>query len=81
MPGARPDRSFEDSLKNSRLEEQPGNVPDNIDLSASIRFLRKDAKKRSQEVEDLTTPQFPGGHPIQARKEFLDAPFLLSRTN
>ena len=81
MPGARPDGSFEDSLTNSRLEEQHGNVTDNIDLSASIRFLRKDAKKRSQEVEDLTTPRFLGGQPIQARKEFRNVPFLLSKTN
>ena len=70
-----------DDGQNTRLLEQVqpnlglDDVPDKIDLSASIRFLRKDAKKRSKEVEDLITPHLPGGHPIQARKEFLDAPF------
>jgi starvation-inducible DNA-binding protein len=43
-------------LKCTRLEEQPGVVPDALHLladhEASIRFLREDARKCSEEFED-----------------------------
>ena len=32
--------SFNEFLKNTQLDEQPGDVPDILDLEAAIRFLR-----------------------------------------
>jgi starvation-inducible DNA-binding protein len=60
--GGLPIGSFEEFLKNTRLDEQPGNVPDFVDLLADheavIRFLREDAKKCSEEYEDEGTRDF-----------------------
>ena len=51
--------SLQEFLKNTRLDEQPGDVPDIMDLladhEAAIRFLREDAKKCSEEYEDEGT--------------------------
>ncbi len=51
--------SLEEFLHHTRLEEQPGNVPDILHLLAdhetSIRFLRQDARKCSEEYEDEGT--------------------------
>jgi starvation-inducible DNA-binding protein len=62
MLGGLPIGSFEGFLKNTRLEEQPGNVPEIMDLLADheavIRFLREDAKKCSEEYEDEGTRDF-----------------------
>jgi len=48
--------SLEDYLTHTRLEEQPGVVPDILQLlsdhEAAIRFLREDAKRCSEEYED-----------------------------
>ena len=52
-------------------------VPDPIDLAASICFWREDSKNSSREYEDLTKPQFLSGHPNLSRKEFLDFPFQI----
>jgi starvation-inducible DNA-binding protein len=57
--GGLPTGSFEGLLKKSRLEEQPGDVPNIMDLlsdhEASIRFLGEDAKKCSEEYKDEST--------------------------
>ena len=54
--------SFEGFLKNSRLEEQPGDVPNIMNLLASheaaIRFLGEDAKKCSEQYKDASTGDF-----------------------
>jgi starvation-inducible DNA-binding protein len=54
--------SFEEFLTNTRLDEQPGDVPEITDLltdhEAVIRFLRADAKKCSQGYEDEITRDF-----------------------
>ena len=51
--------SFEEFLKYTRLEEQPGIIPDILrllaDHEASIRFLREDARKCAEEYEDEGT--------------------------
>jgi starvation-inducible DNA-binding protein len=51
--------SLEEFLHNTRLEEQPGNVPDTLRLLADhetfIRFLREDARKCTEEYEDEGT--------------------------
>jgi len=51
--------SFEEYLAHSRLAEQPGEVPDVLHLladhEASIRFLREDARKCTEEYEDEGT--------------------------
>jgi len=51
--------SLEDFLDHTRLEEQPGLVPDILSLLANhealIRFLRVDARKCSEEHEDEGT--------------------------
>ena len=51
--------SFDEYLKHTRLEEQPGNVPDILHLLADhetvIRFLREDARKCTEEYEDEGT--------------------------
>jgi len=51
--------SLEEFLHHTRLEEQPGNVPDILrllaDHEASIRFLREDARKCTEEYEDEGT--------------------------
>jgi hypothetical protein len=55
--GGLPIGSFEEFLKNTRLNEQPGDVPDIMDLladhEAAIRILREDAKKCSEEYEKV----------------------------
>lgn len=54
--------SFEEFLKNTRSDEQPGVVPDFLDLFSDhenvIRFLRLDAKKCSEEYGDDDTGSF-----------------------
>jgi len=51
--------SLEEFLKYTRLKEQPGDVPDILHLladhEASIRFLREDARKCTEEYEDEGT--------------------------
>jgi len=51
--------SFPDFSKNTRLEEQPGMIPDLLQLLADheavIRFLRGDANKCTEEYEDEGT--------------------------
>ena len=51
--------SLEEFLNHTRLEEQPGDVPDILrllaDHEASIRFLREDARKCTEEYEDEGT--------------------------
>jgi len=51
--------SFEEFLHHTRLEEQPGKVPDIMSLladhEASIRFLRQDARTCFEEYEDHGT--------------------------
>jgi starvation-inducible DNA-binding protein len=51
--------SLEEFLSHTRLEEQPGDVPDILRLLAdhetSIRFLREDARKCTEEYEDEGT--------------------------
>lgn len=51
--------SLEEFLHNTRLEEQPGDVPTVLHLLAdhetAIRFLREDARKCSEEYEDEGT--------------------------
>jgi starvation-inducible DNA-binding protein len=51
--------SLQEFLKHSRLEEQPGVVPDILrllaDHEASIRFLREDARKCTEDFEDEGT--------------------------
>lgn len=51
--------SFQEFLNHTRLEEQPGDVPDILRLLAdhesSIRFLREDARKCTEEYEDEGT--------------------------
>jgi starvation-inducible DNA-binding protein len=51
--------SLEDFLEHTRLEEQPGLVPDILGLLANhealIRFLRVDARKATEEYEDEGT--------------------------
>jgi starvation-inducible DNA-binding protein len=60
--GGLPIGSFEGFLKNSRLEEQPGDVPNISNLlashEASIRFLGEDAKKCSEQYADVSTGDF-----------------------
>ena len=60
--GGLPIGSFGEFLNNTRLAEQPGNVPDTMDLLADheafIRSLREDAKKCSEEYEDEVTCAF-----------------------
>ena len=54
--------SFKEFLNNTRLDEQPGDVPNVMELLAdhetSIRILREDAKKCSEEYEDEATRDF-----------------------
>jgi starvation-inducible DNA-binding protein len=51
--------SLEEFLHNTRLVEQPGNIPDTLRLLADhetfIRFLREDARKCTEEYEDEGT--------------------------
>ncbi len=51
--------SFEEFLNYTRMEEQPGVVPDILrllaDQEASIRYIREDARKCAQEYEDEGT--------------------------
>jgi starvation-inducible DNA-binding protein len=51
--------SLVEFLKHTRLEEQPGDIPDILHLladhEASIRFLRDDARKCTEEYEDEGT--------------------------
>lgn len=51
--------SLQEFIKNTRMEEQAGVVPDILHLLAdhetTIRFLREDAKKSSYEYEDYGT--------------------------
>jgi starvation-inducible DNA-binding protein len=51
--------SLQEFIKCSRMEEQPGVVPDILrliaDHEASIRFLREDARKCTEEYEDEGT--------------------------
>lgn len=53
--------SMQEFLKFTRLDEQPGEVPEIMDLladhEASIRFLREDTRKCSQEYEDEGTSE------------------------
>jgi starvation-inducible DNA-binding protein len=60
--GGLPNGSFEEYLKNTRLDEQPGDVPDIMDLLADheaiIRYLREDARKCSENYEDEVTRNF-----------------------
>ena len=60
--GGLPTGSFKGFLRNSRLEEQPGVVPNIMDLlaghEASIRFLSEDAEKCSEEYKDGGTGDF-----------------------
>ena len=60
--GGLPIGSFEGFLKNSRLEERPGIVPNIMNLladhEASIRFLSEDAEKCSEEYKDGGTGDF-----------------------
>ena len=62
MLGGLPIGSFEGFLKNARLEGQPGTVPNILDLigdhETSIRFLREDVRKCSEEYEDEGTRDF-----------------------
>lgn len=62
MLGGLPIGSFEEFLKYSRLDEQPGDVPNIMNLladhEAAICFLREDAKKCSEEYEDEVTHDF-----------------------
>ncbi len=54
--------SFEGFIKNARLEEQPGSIPNLVDLlddhEASIRFLGEDAKKCCEVYADKSTGDF-----------------------
>ncbi len=54
--------SFEEFLKNTRLGEHPGEVPDFMDLFSDhktvIRLLRQDAKKCSEVYSDDDTSAF-----------------------
>jgi starvation-inducible DNA-binding protein len=62
--------SFAEFLKYTRLEEQPGEVPDMMSLladhEASVRFLRDDARKCLEDYEDHGTyallVRFIGSH-------------------
>jgi starvation-inducible DNA-binding protein len=60
--GGLPISSFGEFLKKTQLDEQPGGVPEIMDLltdhEAIIRFLREDAKKCSEEHEDEVTRDF-----------------------
>ena len=60
--GGLPIGSFEEFLKYTRMDEQPGEVPDMMDLladhEAAIRYLREEAKKCSEEYEDEVTCAF-----------------------
>ena len=51
--------SLEEFLNYTRLEEQPGNIPDILRLLAdhetSIRFMREDTRKCTEEYEDEGT--------------------------
>jgi len=51
--------SLREFIKYTRLDEQPGNVPDILHLladhEASIRFLREDTRKCTEEYEDEGT--------------------------
>jgi len=62
MLGGLANSSFEEFLHHTRMEEQPGVVPDILrllaDQEACIRFLREDARKCSQEYEDEGTNEF-----------------------
>jgi starvation-inducible DNA-binding protein len=54
--------SLQEFIHYTRLVEYPGDVPDFIDLltdhETSIRFLREDAKKCSEEYEDEVTRDY-----------------------
>jgi starvation-inducible DNA-binding protein len=54
--GGHPIGSFEEFLKDTRLSEQPADIPGIMSLladhEASIRFLREDARKCTEEYED-----------------------------
>ena len=60
--GGLPIGSFEEFLKNTRLDEQSGDAPNMINLLADheaiTRFLREDAKKCSEEYKDEGTRDF-----------------------
>ena len=60
--GGLPMDSFEGFLKNTRLEEQPGYVPNIMDLlsdhETSIRFLSEDMQKCTDEYQDEVTGDF-----------------------
>ena len=62
MLGGFASSSFAEILKNTRIEEQPGVVPDILrllaDQEACIRFMREDARKCTQEYEDEGTNEF-----------------------
>jgi starvation-inducible DNA-binding protein len=53
--------SLEEFLNFTRLEEQPGDVPDTLRLLADheiyIRFLREDVRKCTEEYEDVGTSE------------------------
>jgi DNA-binding ferritin-like protein len=49
ITGNLPMRSVEEFRNNPRLDVQPWDIPDIIDLDAAIRFLREDADKYSKE--------------------------------
>lgn len=54
--------SFQEFINTTQVEEQPGIIPDILrllaDHEATIRFLRLDAKKCSEEYEDEVTRDF-----------------------
>ena len=54
--------SLQEFINFTRLDEQPGVVPDALQLladhEAAIRFLRQDAKKCTEEFEDEVTHDF-----------------------
>jgi len=60
--GGLPMGSFTEFLKNTRLAEQPGVIPNIMvlltDHEAIIRFMREDAKKCSEEYKDSSTFEF-----------------------
>ncbi len=62
MLSGRPIGSFEGFLNHARLEEQPGSIPNIMDLladhEACIRFLGEDAKKCSEAYADKSTGDF-----------------------
>lgn len=62
MLGGFANSSFEEYLNHTRMDEQPGVVPDILhllaDQEACIRFLREDSRKCAQEYEDEGTNEF-----------------------